>query len=104
MKDKLSKIESQFLVMAARNGSAEALEKLIGLWQKKLCHYVFALTGDNHASWDITQQTWVEIIKGLKKLHNPGSFKAWAYRIATNRSMDWFKTRNKNRHLSMVNK
>ncbi|MHC4744649.1 MAG: RNA polymerase sigma factor [Planctomycetota bacterium] len=101
MKDKLSQIESQFLVMAAQNGSAEAWEKLVALWQEKLWRYVFGLTADKDAAWDITQQAWLEMIKGLKKLHNPKNFKAWAYRIATNRSIDWFKARNKNRHIDV---
>lgn len=101
MKDKLSQIESQFLVMAAQNGSAAAWERLVALWHKKLWRYVFGLTADSHASWDITQQAWLEIIKGLKKLHDPRNFKAWAYKIATNRSIDWFKTRNKNRHIDV---
>jgi len=101
MKDNLSNIQNQFLVMAAQDGNAEALEKLISLWQKKLWHYVFRLTTDVHASWDITQQTWLEIIKGLKKLHDPKSFKAWAYRIATNRTIDWLKNKKKNQHISL---
>ena len=78
MKDNLSNIENQLLVMAAQGGNAEALEKLVYLWQKKLWQYVFRLTTDVHASWDITQQCWLEIIKGLKKLHDPTSFKDWA--------------------------
>jgi len=101
MKDKLSKIENQFLVMAAQGGNTEALEKLFYLWQKKLWQYVFRLTADVHSSWDITQQCWLEIIKGLEKLNNPGSFKAWTYRIATNRVNDWLKSKKKNQHISL---
>jgi len=101
MKDNLSNIQNQLLVMAAQDGNAAALEKLVCLWQKKLWRYVFRLTTDVHASWDITQQCWLEIIKGLKKLHDPTSFKAWAYRIATNRSIDWLKNKNKNRHINL---
>jgi RNA polymerase sigma-70 factor (ECF subfamily) len=101
MKDNLSNIENQFLVMAAQDGNAAALEKLICLWQKKLWQYVFRLTADVHASWDITQQCWLEIIKGLKKLNDPKNFKAWAYRIATNRSIDWLKNRNRNQHINV---
>jgi RNA polymerase sigma-70 factor (ECF subfamily) len=100
MKDNLSNIENQLLVMAAQDGNAAALEKLVCLWQKKLWQYVFGLTADIHASWDITQQCWLEIIKGLKNLHDPTSFKAWAYRIATNRSIDWFRNKNKNQHIN----
>jgi RNA polymerase sigma-70 factor (ECF subfamily) len=100
MKEKLSKIETQLLVMAAQDGSQEALEKLVGLWQKKLWQYVVRFTGDVHASWDITQQCWLEILKGIKKLRDPKNFKAWAYRIATNRTMDWLKRKKKNRHIN----
>jgi RNA polymerase sigma factor (sigma-70 family) len=100
MEDKLSKIETQLLVMAAQDGNQAALEKLVCLWQKKLWRYVFGLTTDVHASWDITQQCWLEIIKGLKKLRDPKNFKAWAYRIVTNRAMDWLKSKKKNQHIN----
>ena len=101
MKDNLSKIENQLLVMSAQGGNAEAFEKLVSLWQKRLWQYVFRLTTDVHASWDITQQCWLEIIKGLNKLNDPACFKAWAYRVATNRVIDWLKDKNKNRHVNL---
>jgi RNA polymerase sigma-70 factor (ECF subfamily) len=101
MKDKLSNIKDQLLVMAAQGGNMEALERLFYIWQKKLWQYVFRLTTDVHASWDITQECWLEIIKGLKKLDNPVSFKPWIYRIATNRVNDWFKNEKKNQHINL---
>lgn len=87
--------------MAAQDGNEAALDKLVSLWQKKLWQYVFRLTTDVHASWDITQQCWLEIIKGLTKLHDPANFKAWAYRIATNRTIDWLKNKKKNQHINL---
>jgi len=101
MKDSLSNIENLLLVMAAQGGNADALEKLVCLWQKKLWQYVFRLTSDIHAAWDITQQCWLEIIKGLKKLNDPASFKTWAYRIATNKSIDWLKNKSKDQHINL---
>ncbi len=101
MKDTLSNIENLLLVRAAQGGNAEALEKLVRLWQKKLWQYVFRLTSDIHAAWDITQQCWLEIIKGLNKLNDPTCFKAWAYRIATNNSIDWLKSKSKDQHISI---
>ena len=101
MKDNLSNIENLLLVMAAQGGNAEAFEKLVSLWQKKLWQYVFRLTSDIHAAWDITQQCWLEIIKGLNKLNDPACFKAWAYRIATNNSIDWLKSKSKDQHIRL---
>ena len=101
MKDNLSNIENQLLVMAAQDGDAEAMEKMVRLWYKKLWQYVFRLTSDIHAAWDITQQCWLEIIKGLKKLNDPASFRPWVYRIATNKSIDWLKNKSKDQHINL---
>ena len=101
MKDTVSDIENQLLVMDAQDGDAQAMEKLVSRWQKKLWQYVFRLTSNRVATWDITQQCWLEIIKGLKKLNDPACFKAWAYRIATNKSMDWLKNKCKNQHINL---
>ena len=48
-------IIDQLLVMDAQNGDAEAMQKLVSRWYKKLWQYVFRLT-DSQATWDITQQ------------------------------------------------
>jgi RNA polymerase sigma factor (sigma-70 family) len=93
MADESASIEDQLLVMDAQDGDARAMEKLVGRWQKRLWFHAFRLTGDHHAAWDVTQQSWLGIIKGLRKLHDPASFRAWAYRITTNKSLDWLKRR-----------
>jgi RNA polymerase sigma-70 factor (ECF subfamily) len=101
MKDNLSKIKNQLLVMAAKDGDAEAMKKLVSRWQKKLWQYVFRLTFNSQATWDITQQCWLDIIKGIKKLNDPACFKAWAYKIATNKSIDWLKNKCKDQHINL---
>ncbi len=89
------------LVMAAQDGDAEAMEKLVRRWHKRLWQYIFRLTSDSHIAWDISQQCWLEIIKGLKKLNDPACFKAWVYKIATNKSIDWLKNKSKDQHINL---
>jgi RNA polymerase sigma-70 factor (ECF subfamily) len=84
-------IIDQILVMDAQNGNARAMEMLVARWQKRLWHYAYRLTGNAEGAWDVTPETWLGIIKGLRKLHAPAGFKAWAYRITTNKSIDWMK-------------
>jgi len=91
MKEQFSDIEDQLLVMDAQDGDAEAMEKLVSRWQKRLWQHAFRLTADNQAAWDVTQQSWLGIIKGLRRLHDPANFKAWAYGITTNKSIDWIR-------------
>ncbi len=101
MKDNLSDIEDQLLVMDAQDGDAEAMEKLVSRWQKRLWQHAFRLTADNQAAWDITQQVWLGIIKGLRKLHDPANFRAWAYGITTNKSSDWIRKSKADKHISI---
>jgi len=94
-------IIDQLLVMDAQDGDGKAVEKLVSLWQKRLWQHAFRLTADKEAAWDITQQSWLGIIKGLRKLHDPANFKAWIYRITTNKSMDWLKNKSKDQHINL---
>lgn len=101
MANERSDIEDQLLVMDAQDGDAEAMEKLVRRWQKRLWSYVYRLVGNADAAWDITQQSWLGIVKGLRKLHDPANFKAWAYRITTNKSIDWIKKDKAVKHISI---
>ena len=87
----VEQLVDEILVMDCQSGSVKALEILVSRWQKRLWHYAYNLTGDTEAAWDITQDSWLGIIKGLRKLHDPANFKAWAYRITTNKSIDWIR-------------
>jgi RNA polymerase sigma-70 factor (ECF subfamily) len=94
-------IIDQILVMDAQDGDAKAMEKLVSRWQKRLWQHAYRLIGDAEATWDVTQQTWRGIIKGLRKLNDPANFKAWAYRITTNKSIDWTKKDKAAKHISI---
>lgn len=93
MKKELVNIEDQLLVMDAQDGDAKAMEELVRRWQKRLWRHAYRMTFDHEAAWDITQESWIGIIKGLRKLHDPARFRAWAYSITTNKTRDWLKKR-----------
>ena len=102
MEDMCSSIEDQLLVMDAQDGDVEAMEKLVSRWQKRLWRHAVRLTSDPQAAWDITQQSWVAIIKGRRKLHDAANFRAWSYRIVTNKSMDWIKSNKDRKHVDIA--
>ena len=87
----VEQLVDEILVMDCQSGSVKALDMLVLRWQKRLWCYAYNLTGNSEAAWDITQDSWLGIIKGLRKLQDPANFKAWAYRITTNKSIDWMK-------------
>ena len=87
----VEQLVDEILVMDSQSGSVKAMEMLVSRWQKRLWQYAYRLTGNAEGAWDVTQESWLGIIKGLRKLHDPANFKAWAYRITTNKSIDWIK-------------
>ena len=91
MERSVEQLVDEILVMDCQSGSRNALEKLISRWQKRLWGYAYRLTGDSEAAWDITQESWLGIIKGLRRLNDPARFRSWAYRIVTNKSRDWIR-------------
>jgi len=79
----------ELLVMDCQDGSRRAMELLIGRWQKRLWRYALRLTGHSEAAWDVTQESWLAIVRGISRLNDPARFRPWAYRIVTNKANDW---------------
>lgn len=83
------RIEDELLVFAAQDGDGRALEQLVTRWNRGLWRHARRLTGDADAASEAVQEAWLSIVKGLRKLHDPACFPAWALRIVTNKCADW---------------
>jgi len=55
--------------------------------------------GDGDGVHDIVQEGWLAIVRGIHKLDDPASFKAWAYRIVSNKCADWVRRRVRGRRM-----
>ena len=84
-------IIDEILVLDCQAGRTKAMEALVSRWHRRLWQHAYRLVGDSDAAWDVTQQSWLTIIKGLRKLREPAHFKAWAYRITTSKAVDWIR-------------
>jgi RNA polymerase sigma-70 factor (ECF subfamily) len=82
-------IVDEILVMDAQSGRSEAFDVLVSRWQKRLWWHAFNLTGRTEAAWDIAQETWLDIVRGLTRLNDPAKFGTWAYRIVSHKAYDW---------------
>lgn len=84
-------IIDEILVLDCQSGHAEALDLLVERWQRRLWRYACRLTGDAEAAWEVTQESWLGIVRGIRRLHDPARFRSWAYRIVTNKANDWIR-------------
>jgi len=90
-------IETELLVLDAQRGDAAALERLVRVWDAPLRRYAARVTGRPDAAPDIAQETWLGVVRGLRRLDDPSRFRAWAFRIAHHRCADWLDAQRRQR-------
>ena len=100
MRKTRSQIYDELLVIKSRQGDRAAFDELVGRWQKRLWYYAYRVTGSEPAAWDIVQETWYGIIKGLRKLDDVSVFPQWAFRIASNKCADWGRKQKRQKRLN----
>ena len=66
---------------------------LIARWQPRLGRLAWRLTGEREAARDIVQDAWLTIVRRINRLDDPARFRSWAYRIVSNRCVDWTRRR-----------
>ncbi|MDD5328228.1 MAG: RNA polymerase sigma factor [Phycisphaerae bacterium] len=91
MRKSRSQIYDELLILKCQTGDKAAFEELVERWEKRLWHYAYKVTGSDSAAWDIAQETWVGIIKGIGKLGDAAIFPGWAFRILNNKCADWLR-------------
>lgn len=95
MEKPAEQVVDQILVMDAQIGRLKAFEVLVRRWQKRLWWQAYNMTGDSQAAWDITQESWLSIVRGIARLTDPAKFGPWAYRIVTHKASDWIRRKGK---------
>jgi len=83
------------LVELLRNGSTSAGEVLVKRYYQPLMRYLQRLAGRDHLAEELHQQTWMSVLEHLEKFDrssSSGGFKAWLFRIATNKANDHWRS------------
>ncbi len=89
-------IRDELLVLRCQDGELDALEELMERWQQRLWAHA-ARHADREAAWDVYQESCLAIVHGIRRLQDPASFRAWAYRIVTNKGRDHLARRQRQR-------
>ncbi len=92
----------EYLVLAARGGSAQAFRQLAERWTPRLRRHARRALLDPDAADDAVQDAWLAIAKGLKRLDDPSRFAGWAFAITTRRCVDEIRRRQRRRALAQV--
>jgi RNA polymerase sigma factor (sigma-70 family) len=92
-------IQNELLALRCRRGADGAIEELIRLWEGRLFYYIRRLVCHESDAWDVLQETWVSVLRGIRKLRDPKALSPWLYRTARNQAMDLLRKRYRDRDL-----
>lgn len=91
-------LSDETLVQRLRKGETQAGEALCRRYVEPLTRYLRRLAGNEHLAEELHQQTWLSVLDHLEKFDPAscnGGFKAWLFRIATNKAHDHWRSRGR---------
>jgi RNA polymerase sigma-70 factor (ECF subfamily) len=90
-------VSDEALLHRLRGGEAAAGEALVKRYCQPLMRYLQRVAGE-HVAEELHQQTWLSVLDHVEKFDpasNGGGFKAWLFRIATNKANDFWRSRSR---------
>ena len=96
----MAPISDDELVAAAQSGDRNALDQLLRRHYDRIYAVCRRLTGDAD---DACQEALIKITRSLPRFDGRAAFGTWAYRIATNASLDELRKRKRRSLLHSIN-
>jgi RNA polymerase sigma-70 factor (ECF subfamily) len=94
------RVIDELLVIRCQAGDSKFFDLLIRRWQRRLWRYARRQTGSDDAAWDVMQETWMAVLRQIRKLSDPAWFAAWVYRIVRNKCADCCRRASRQRNLA----
>lgn len=78
-----------------RNASESAANALVSKYYKEMYAFHYKQTLDGEQSLDLTQELFISVLQSIHA-YDPkkSSFRTWLYRIASNRIVDYFRSKH----------
>ncbi len=86
---------ARHLVSRAREGDSKAFSQLVRLMMNDIVALTYRMTQDGDAARDLAQEAFVAAWQALPDFREEAGFKNWLYRIATNRTLNFLKQRQR---------
>src|SRR5580658_891516 len=94
-------VTDESLADRLRAGEAGAGEELGRRYCQPLLRYLQKVAGNSELAEELHQQTWTSVLEHIDRFDAAsaaGGFKAWLYRIATNKANDQWRSRGRERN------
>jgi len=91
----MAEIPDSALILRLRGGDSGAGDALVRKYYQPLVRYLQRLVGNDQVAEEMHQQTWLSVLEHLDRFDPnacAGGFKAWVFRIATNKANDFWRS------------
>jgi RNA polymerase sigma-70 factor (ECF subfamily) len=91
-------VSDEELALRLRQGESSAGEALVKRFHAPLMRYLRRLLGNDFLAEEVHQQTWLSVLDHIGRFDpgtSGGGFKAWLFRIATNKANDHWRSRRR---------
>ena len=91
-------LTDEALALRLKAGDSASGEELVKRFHPSLSRYLHRLTGADHLAEELHQQTWLSVLSHISRfdpVSATGGFKAWLFRIATNKANDYWRSRGR---------
>lgn len=82
------RLQFEWLALRCQTGEPEAFADLIAVMERPLLFYATSLTGNPDTALDVLQEVWLKVVRGIRKLKDPGALKPWLYTITHGVAVD----------------
>ena len=99
-KESPAAVSDEILARRLKQGDMAAGEELVRRYYQPLMRYLQRLSGSDQLAEELHQQTWLSVLEHIGKFQmssTGGGFKAWLFRIATNKANDLWRSRGRER-------
>lgn len=82
------RVQFEWLALRCQTGDPEAFADLIAVMERPLLYYATSLTRNQDVALDVLQDVWLKVVRGIRRLKDPGSLKPWLYAITHGVAVD----------------
>ena len=89
------------LMRRCREGDMSAFELIVLRYKDAIFNFIYHFVADYHRAQDISQETFLRVLRNVDRYKSRNSFKTWLYKIAVNLCKNELRDRSRHRTLSL---
>ena len=80
--------QDELVVIRCQLGERPAFDELVERWHGPVWKYIRRVAGSDDAAWDVAQDVWLRVLRGIARLRDATSLRPWLFGIARRALMD----------------